>query len=206
MAYSRRYAVRLLAVERSAACCNIGPSGLPRPCTAGHVSGRTPSDLWRSSGRRHAHGSPRVTGPRRSSPGPARRDVSPDAWHTTWGRPSALAACRSGPQGDRGSSGPPRVRHGAVSLRPICQAGRRDRSDRRPGGGCTSGANTGAGLASRQPFRSRWLGVSDGPGGRDEASRPRRVQPKVVHLLARSLWLRTDGDAPWGFSIFHRSR
>jgi hypothetical protein len=41
-------------------------------------------------------------------------------------------------------SGPPPVRHGTVSLRATCQAGRRDRSDRRPGGGSTSGANTGA--------------------------------------------------------------
>ena len=66
------------------------------------------------------------------------------AWHPTHGGSSARPRADGFAPGDRGSSGLPRVRHGTVSLRAICQAGRRDKSDRRPGGGCTSGANTGA--------------------------------------------------------------
>ena len=42
--------------------------------------------------------------------------------------------------------------------------------------------------------------MRDCHGGRDEGSRLWRTQPKVVYLLACSLWLRTDGDAPWGIS------
>ena len=122
--------------------------------TNGHAAGAMPIGLRRSSAWRHAVGSPSATGPRRPSPGPARRGVSPDDM------PSDLwPAQRPGhvpirlPPGDRGSSGPSRVRHGTVSLRAISQAGRRDRSDSRPGGGCTSGANTRrAGLASRNRF------------------------------------------------------
>ena len=155
------------------------------------MAGRTSASRPRAEGSTLGH---RISA---ASPAPARRDVSPDDMPSDLCRPSALAACRSGSPGRQGFQRPGSARHGVSEsdmprpergIDPIAGlvAVHRRREYRR------------AGLASRQPFRSRWLGVRDCPGGRDEASRPRRTQPKVVHLPACSPWLRTDGNAPWG--------
>jgi hypothetical protein len=165
--------------------------------------GDMPFSPWRSSAWRHADGSPRATGPRQPSPGPAGRgavSLPAHAIRPMAGRAPGPRADGSAP-GDRGCSGPPRgsARHGVSEKRYA-----------RPEGGIDPIAGLVAGApAERIPARRPCFGaavslavagVRDCPSGRDEASRPRRAQPKVVRLLPCSLWLRTDGDAPWGIS------
>ncbi len=75
-----------------------------------------------------------ATGPRRPSPGPARRGVSSGTCHPTHGGVERPGRVLTAPRRATGSRRLPRVRPGKVSLRAIGQAGSRDRSDRRPGG------------------------------------------------------------------------
>jgi hypothetical protein len=176
------------------------PGGFPRVGTARCDSGRMASVRWRVERPRPGRvlKAPRwATGSRRLPR--LRHDAMclRTTCHPTSAGPAPWPRVDPAPPGRQGFQRPGSARHGVSEsdmprpergIDPIAGlvAVHRRREYRR------------AGLASRQPFRSRWLGVRDCPGGRDEASRPRRTQPKVVHLPACSPWLRTDGNAPWG--------
>jgi hypothetical protein len=125
-----------------------------------HAPGDLPLGLWRSSAWRHADGSPATTGPRRPFPG-----FGTARCLFRRGRPSALAACRSGSPRRPDPGGLPRVRHGAVSLPAHAirlMAGRAPgpRADGSAPGDRTSAASPNHHRCRRTPGLQRTYGAS----------------------------------------------